>query len=172
MAFEVSEDRYWLPVHTKPRCEKKFLLFCDKYDVKAYLPLKIKLRTKGRALIKSELPMFPGYAFAWMNVDEKNKLAKTNSIVNYISMNREQEKKLCQDLESIKILEKMQATEELFVSPEIQSGREVLISSGPLRGLNGIVEKRKTFHRVIVNVEMISHSVKMEMDVADLELDI
>lgn len=172
MTFEISDDRFWLPVHTKPRCEKKFLLFCDKYNVKAYLPLKIKLRSKGRAVIKSELPMFPGYAFAWMDAEEKNKLAKTSSIVNYISMNREQEKKLCQDLESIKILEKMQATEELFVSPEIQSGREVLISSGPLRGLNGIVEKRKTFHRVIVNVEMISHSVKMEMDVADLELDI
>ena len=58
--------------------------------------------------------MFPGYAFAWMDAEEKNKLAKTSSIVNYISMNREQEKKLCQDLESIKILEKMQATEEVI----------------------------------------------------------
>ena len=172
MTFEISDDRLWLPVHTKPRCEKKFLLFCDKYNVKAYLPLKVKLRTKGRALIRSELPMFPGYAFACMNAEEKNSLSKSSSIVNYISMTREQEKNLCQDLESIKILEKMQDTEELFVAPEIHSGRKVQICAGPLRGLNGIVEKRKRFHRIIVNVEMISHSVKMELDVADVELDI
>ena len=172
MGFQISENRIWLPVHTKPRCEKKFLLFCDKYHITAYLPLKIKLRSKGRGTVRSELPMFPGYAFACLNEEEKTILSRTSSIVNYISISRDQEQRLCQDLESIKILEQMQETEELYVSPEIQKGHEIIISAGPLRGLNGIVDKRKSSHRIIVNVEMISHSVTMELDVADVELDL
>ena len=172
MEFTISDDRMWLPVHTKPRCEKKFLLFCNKYNVQAYLPLKIKLRSKGRGTVRSELPMFPGYAFACMSEQEKVTLARTNHIVNYISHTKEQELRLCQDLESILILEQMQETEELFVSPEIQKGHEVIVSAGPLRGLTGIVKRRKSAHRIVVNVEMISHSVVMELDVADVDLDL
>lgn len=172
MEFSTFDDRMWLPVHTKPRCEKKFLLYCDKYDINAYLPLKVKLRTKGRGTVRSELPMFPGYAFACVNEEEKTILARTNYIVNYIRLTKAQEEGLCQDLKSIRILEQMQETEELFVSPEIQIGNEVIISSGPLRGLNGIVDRRKNSHRIVVNVEMINHSVVMELDVADVELDL
>ena len=172
MEFSISDDRIWLPVHTKPRCEKKFFLFCDKYNVTAYLPLKVKLRSKGRGTVRSEIPMFPGYVFACMNEAEKTTLSRTGHIVNYISLSKDQEQRLCQDLKSIRILEGMQETEELFVSPEIEKGKEIIISAGPLRGLNGIVHRRKSAHRIVVNVEMISHSVVMELDVADVELDL
>ena len=172
MDFTFSEDRMWLPVHTMPRCEKKFILFSQKYQIKSYLPQKIKIRSKGRGSVRQSLPMFPGYAFAWMNAEERHKISQTRSVANFINLSRFQEASLIEDLKSIYILEHLQEAEELYVSPEIQKGSEVAISSGPLRGLNGIVIKRKGIHRVVVNVEMISQSVSMEIDSADLELDL
>ena len=172
MEFTSSEERFWLPVHTRPRCEKKFLLFCKKYNIQAYLPLKIKIRSKGRGYVKSELPMFPGYAFAWLNSQEKTKISQTNSVVNFIPLSKDQEKRLIEDLRSVYILEQLQENEELIVCPEIMEGSEVRIVSGPLRGLAGLVSKRKGSHRVVVNVEMISQSVVMEIDSTDLELEL
>ncbi|MCM8529952.1 MAG: hypothetical protein NE330_02230 [Lentisphaeraceae bacterium] len=171
MNFPSSEERFWLPVHTLPRCEKKFIRFCESYDITSYLPLKIKVRTKGRGTVRTELPMFPGYAFAWVNPIERTKLAQTSTIVNFIALDREQEASLIENLESVLILERMQENEEIVVSPEIQPGSEVKVSAGPLRGLNGLVTKRKGIHRVVVNVEMISRSISMELDSADVELE-
>jgi|SaaInlStandDraft_1057018.scaffolds.fasta_scaffold199944_2 transcriptional antiterminator RfaH len=172
MEFPFSEERYWLPVHTKPRCEKKFTRYCDKYDITSYLPLKVKIRSKGRGTVRSELPMFPGYAFAWLSEEEKSLVSRTNSIVRFVRLSRDQELSLREDLHSISILEKLQENQVVIVSPEIKVGEKILVSSGPLSGLNGIVEKRKGTHRVVVNVEMINQSVSMELDTADLELDL
>lgn len=170
MNFEIYDDKLWMPVHTKPRCEKKFQRFCDKFDILCYLPLRKKVRTRRSYRIYTYLPMFPGYAFACLNDEEKSQVLTSSTVVNFISLNREQEKLLVEDLTGIRILEDLQENENILVAPEIIPGLEVVIKSGPLRGLTGIVEKRKGVHRIIVNVEMICQSVAMELDSADLEI--
>ena len=159
-----------MPIHTKPRCEKKFERFCDKFNIISYVPLRKKVRTKRTTLIYSYLPMFPGYAFACLDDEEKSLIVTSNTIVNFVSLSRDQEHSLVEDLIGIQILEKMQENDEILVAPEIIPGSEVAIKSGPLRGLTGLVEKRKGVHRVIVNVEMICQSVCMELDSGDVEI--
>ena len=171
MSFEIVDDRMWMPIHTKPRCEKKFLRFCERFNITAYLPLRKNVRTKRKStLIYTYVPMFPGYSFACLNDEEKSLIVTSNTIVNFVSLTRDQEKSLVEDLTGIKILEQMQESENILVSPEIIPGSEVSIKSGPLRGLTGLVEQRKGVHRIIVNVEMICQSVCMELDSSDVEV--
>lgn len=172
MDFSIHENRCWQPVHTRPRCEKKFQSFCEKYSIDSYLPLRVHLNTVRKKVMKSMVPMFPGYAFACLDSDQKYKINQTNSVVSFIKLNRSQEISLLADLQSIVLMEKMQGDGDLVVSPEISAGNEVSIKSGPLRGLAGVVEKRKGVHRIIVNVEMISQSVSMELDASDVELEV
>ena len=172
MEFEISEDRVWTPVHTRPRCEKKFMTWCEKFSITAYLPLRIKAKTIGKKVYKSFIPMFPGYTFAWLNSESKHKINQTNTVVSFIDLNRPQEESLVRDLRGIVLMEHMQELDELEVSPEITVGKEVKIKSGPLRGLFGIVQKRKGVHRVVVNVEMISQSVSMEIDASDVVIGV
>ena len=170
MDFKIFEDRMWMPIHTKPRSEKKFQRFCEKFDIICYVPLRLKIRSKGTRKVKSYLPMFPGYVFACLDDEEKSRISTSNTIVNFIRISREQEQSLVEDLTSIRILEELQGTQEVYVSPEIEPGFEVAIKSGPLKGLTGIVESRKGIHRIVVNVEMICQSVVMEMDSCDVEV--
>ena len=87
-------------------------------------------------------------------------------------MNRDTEKKLVEDLKSIVILEGMQGENDtLVIEPELKEGTEVCVKTGPMRGLTGVIEKRKGVHRIVVNVEIISQSVTMEMDVCDVEME-
>ena len=172
MEFSVQKDMIWQPVHTRPRCEKKFYSFCEHSSIEVYLPLKVHLNTVRKKIMKSMVPMFPGYAFACLNADLKNKINLSSTVVHYIGLNREQETSLIEDLKSIVILEKLQSdSENLIVAPELKPGKEVYIKSGALKGLTGVVEKRKGVHRVVVNVEIISQSVSMELDACDVELE-
>jgi len=114
--------------------------------------------------------MFPGYAFACLNDEEKSLIVTSNTIVNFVSLTRDQESSLVEDLVGIRILEEMQENGEVLVAPEIIPGSEVVIKSGPLRGLTGLVENRKGVHRIVVNVEMICQSVCMELDSSDVEV--
>ena len=160
----------WMPIHTKPRSEKKLQRFCESFNMISYVPLRLKARSKGTRIVHSYLPMFPGYAFACLDDEEKSRISTSNAIVRFIRLSRDQEKSLVEELKSIRILEELQGTQEIFVCPEIVPGLEVVIKSGPLRGLTGLVENRKGIHRIIVNVEMICQSVVMEMDSSDLEI--
>lgn len=170
MDFEIFEDKMWMPIHTKPRSEKKFQRFCEKFDMVSYVPLRLKARSKGTRIVHSHIPMFPGYAFACLNDEEKSRISTSNAIVRFIRLSRAQEESLVGELKGIRILEELQGTQEIVVAPEIVPGLEVAIKGGPLRGLTGIVENRKGIHRIIVNVEMICQSVVMEMDSSDLEI--
>ncbi|MCM8530488.1 MAG: hypothetical protein NE330_04940, partial [Lentisphaeraceae bacterium] len=142
----------------------------ERYNMISYVPLRLKARSKGNRIVHSHIPMFPGYTFACLDDAEKSLISTCNAIVRFIRLSREQEKSLVEELKSISILEQLQDSQEIVVAPEIVPGLEVAIKGGPLKGLTGIVENRKGFHRIVVNVEMICQSVVMEMDSSDLEI--
>ena len=52
--------------------------------------------------------------------------------------------------------------------PYLQAGRRVRVSSGPLRGLEGIILRRKNRTRFILSFDLIMRSVAVEIDNIDL----
>ena len=61
--------------------------------------------------------------------------------------------------------------EEIFVRPEIVVGRTVMVRTGPLTGLTGIVRKLKTKTRITVNVDMVGQSVSLDINANEVELE-
>jgi transcription antitermination factor NusG len=51
----------------------------------------------------------------------------------------------------------------------LESGDEVRIKSGLMAGMKGMLVRKKSGLRVVVNLELIRRSVVVELDVADLE---
>ena len=81
-----------------------------------------------------------------------------------------QEERLIRELNDIQLLEDADLENELTVEPDILPGREVEIPSGPLKGLTGVVTRRRKQARVTVNVEMLGSSVSVDVDIGDLRL--
>jgi transcription antitermination factor NusG len=50
----------------------------------------------------------------------------------------------------------------------LEKGQRVTVTHGPLRGLEGLVQRTKGRLRVVVNVDMIQQSVAVEIDSRDL----
>ena len=56
------------------------------------------------------------------------------------------------------------AGKDYEVMPYLEKGKWVRVKSGPLKGLEGIVQRMKGKTRVVLNVDMIKQAVAMEID--------
>ncbi len=70
-------------------------------------------------------------------------------------------------IEDLKIL----VSSEIKIDPYhyLQAGKRVRVVAGPLRGIEGILVKRKKNYQVIVSLDLIQRSVTAEVCITDIE---
>ena len=159
----------WTPVRTKPRQEKKLAKYCKAKGIAVYLPLLSKQHTYGKRKVEFSSPMLFGYVFCRIDEELYQKILPSNAIVYKIDMDTYSEKKLKRDLKTLRIFERLSNSCQVEVKPEIIKGTVVEITSGSFRGIEGIVESRKNHSFLIVNIDMLGHSVKTEIKAEHLE---
>jgi transcription antitermination factor NusG len=68
------------------------------------------------------------------------------------------------------ILRALDTDLEVFLAPQIVEGTRVRIKSGPLRGLEGQVEKRAGMTLVQLRLDFISQAAAVKVDATELEI--
>jgi transcriptional antiterminator RfaH len=163
------EGKLWTPIRTRPKKEKKLAEYCRSNQIDCYLPLRRSVKRYGRKTVEFFPPMFSGYIFCLLDNETYKLLVLSNSVFFKVKIDEVLEKQLIIDLNNVKIFEKISRQKEVVVKPELVSGIEVKITSGPLCGISGIIEKRKNNIDVTVNIEMLGHSVTVEVDLGEVE---
>lgn len=161
----------WMPVRTKPRREKKVAEYCEANDISCYLPLKRNVHRYERRTVEFRVPMFPGYVFCSLNEAYYQRLLRSNAIVYRINIDKVEEESLLEELQAIRAFEELSDKSEVEVKPELVKGTKVVIQSGPMKGMQGIIERRKGKTLMSVNIEILGQSATAEVDVGDLEAD-
>ena len=64
----------------------------------------------------------------------------------------------------------LEAGDRIDPYPFLKKGVRVEVTSGPLRGLEGLVEERCGVHRLILQIEMLGQAVSLEIDASQLEV--
>lgn len=169
--IEKHQHMRWLVLHTKPRCEKKLAQHCRGRGIIHYLPLRRSIRRYPNRVAEFMVPIFSGYLFAQMHTEDQLPVVEAWHLARAIVPDEQMEASLIRELGDILILERATIEGELMVRPEIEAGKVVQISSGPLAGLHGIVSRRKNKARLCVNVEMVGQSVSIEVDVNEVEIE-
>jgi len=156
--------RWWL-VHTKPRNEKALAGDLGRMGIGYFLPLaRVKRRYSGRT-VHAELPLFPGYLFLCGGDDERYATLCTNRAANVIAVSDQD--RLRADL--MQVFRVTASDEPVDLYPGIRSGRRCRVIRGPLKGLEGVVIRRRDICRVYVAVEVLGQSAEVEIDVSLLE---
>jgi len=168
----IKENMKWLVLKSQSRCEKKLAEFCIKGNINHYLPLRKSVKRYKTRVAKYHIPMFSGYIFVQLTPEDKNILYNTGKVVKMMIPDDHHEEKLILELKDVRILEEAAGLGTIVVRPEIETGSYVVVNSGCLAGLHGIVTRRKNKARISVNVDLIGQSVSLEIDVAEVELDI
>jgi len=53
--------------------------------------------------------------------------------------------------------------------PYLKAGRQMRVKHGPLRGLQGVLLRRKEGFRLVLSLDLIQRSIAVEVDGADVE---
>ena len=156
----------WFVVHTRPRCEKKVLQYCAQKNLDAKLPCYQSVhKYRGKTAVFGK-PLFPGYVFLQIRSENRAVILQSDHIANLLEISD-------QDLfvrQFNAVMRALEANLEIQLAPTIGEGMRVKIKNGPLRGIEGWVEKRCGMTTVLLRLDFISLAAAVKLEASDLEL--
>jgi transcription antitermination factor NusG len=103
--------------------------------------------------------------FAPVDDDQRRAALATNTVARWLSI--ADERMLISDLRAIKRL--IDTEKPLTPEARLEPGQPVRVRSGPMRGLEGTIVKRRGQERLLVAVRFLNQGVSIELEDVDLE---
>jgi transcriptional antiterminator RfaH len=152
----------WHVAHTRPRSEKKLAQFCTLRGIPPTLPCVPSVHKYRGKTVTFQKPLFPGYVFLELLPSQRDVIRRSDYVANLLEVFDQEV--FSQQLSDILLA--LDSGEDVRLSPAIIEGTPVRILSGPLRGLEGCVERRDGMTRVTLRLDFIGQaaSVMMEAD--------
>jgi hypothetical protein len=152
--------QHWFVLHARPRCEKKVAVYVGLQGAPAFLPLRRRAHRYGARLRTFTSPLFTGYLFACGDVNLQARLRQNRHVARLLEV--PDQATLLGQLGQIRMA--LELGDLVEVLPYLEVGRRVRVSQGPLRGLEGIVQKVRDRTRMVINLDIIRESVAVEID--------
>jgi transcription antitermination factor NusG len=130
-----------------------------------YLPLVREVKYYGGRKAKVEVPLFAGYIFLRGTLEEAYAADRTGRVARIIRV--VDQKQL--EWELVNLHKALSSGESLRPYPFLAKGVRVEVKSGPLRGLQGVIEDRSGSNRLILQVEMLGRGMSLEIEGSLLE---
>lgn len=163
---ELMNDLLWFVAHTRPRCEKKLVQFCEREQLFTSLPCyHVAHKYRGK-VVSFEKPLFPGYVFLRLAQESSRKVQQSDHVANLLNVFDQE--LFAQQLGEILVAVDSQL--EIRLAPAIGEGMRVKIKHGPLRGIEGWVEKRYGMSTVLLRLDFIGQAAAVKVEATDLEL--
>lgn len=152
----------WWVMHIKPNCEKKVASYLLNRKISYYLPLYKRRSRVGylKRLRETEAPLFGGYLCFALDREKHFLLYDTQKLVRIIKV--EDQEAFVRELNAV--ARAIETGEDLLVEPGLIPGKRVLILSGPLEGIEGVVVRRHRERQLALSVNMFNQSVLLTLD--------
>lgn len=155
----------WAVAATRSRREKQLARALLARDVQHYLPLHRTPRKHGGRTRDVEFPLFPGYVFVCLRRDDRVEVLATGHVAQLIPVSGQDQ--LERELASIDAAIEAGAAFDPCVF--LEEGRRVRVRSGPLKGVEGVVDARGPKGRLILVVQTLGRATSIEIETHLLE---
>jgi transcription antitermination factor NusG len=155
----------WHLLHTKSRQEKLLADELQRMGIGHFLPLVKENRLYGKRKFRVELPLFPGYVFLRGSIEDAYQANRTHRVARIIEV--ADQARVEWELTNLNIALCHQATLDPY--PFLKKGVRAEVRSGPLRGLQGLVENRSAGGRLVLQIEMLGRALSLEVPGAVLD---
>lgn len=158
----------WYVACTMPRHEKQVASQLSGKNVEFFLPTYETVHRWKDRRAKVELPLFPGYVFVRIPIEERLRVLTVPSVNRLVSFNGPPVSVPAAEIERLR-----EGLTQLKAEPHpfLKAGQQVRIKHGPLAGAEGILLRSKDNFRVVLSMDVIMQSVAVEVDMADLQLN-
>jgi transcription antitermination factor NusG len=169
MTSEISDAQFnleWFAVHTRSRHEKSVYEQLRGKQIQTFLPLYRSSKRWKNGQAGAELPLFTGYVFVRIDGKKTLPVLQTPGVARFVGFGSGPAPVPDHEIAQLEAI--MSQGLDACPYPFLSAGQRVQIQCGPLAGLTGIVTRDKGKSRIILSVELISRSISVELDFADL----
>src|SRR6266404_9895264 len=158
---------HWYAAYTCAQHEKRVAAELGARELEHFLPLYSSVRRWKDRRVTLDLPLFPGYVFIRLALQERLRVLEVPGVVRLVGFNGEAAALPDEEMEILRsgLSQSLRAEPHPFLTV----GRRVRITGGPFAGLEGVLKRKKSSVRVVVTLELIQRSVAVDVDVADVQ---
>ena len=156
----------WYALHVRSQAESLVVDKLDGAGIESFYPHILKLsRDRKRSL---EVKFMAGYVFSRFSLDHAEPVTVIPQVLSILGFGDQPAAVPDSEIASVKLITRF--PELAMPCPYVHTGDRVLVTSGPLRGLEGFVAYAKSVARVIVSIGMLGRSISAEVDAESLEM--
>ena len=156
----------WYVLFVRSNQEKQIAQRLRERGVEHLLPSYSSIRQWKDRRVKLELPLFPGYVFVRIPLRERMVALTVPNVVSLIG--RRDAPSAVSD-EEIAWIRNASLSGRAEPHPPLSAGDRVMITSGVMAGIKGIVLRQQKSTRVVVSIESICRAFVVEVDAAWVE---
>jgi len=154
----------WYAVHVRSKSERVVSTVLEYKGVDQFLPTYRSRRIWADRIKTLDLPLFPGYVFCRIPLDQRNRVVTIDGVVGFVGAGRLPTPVSETEIQAIRAV--VQSGMESRPWPFLKIGQSVRIERGPLAGISGILIRVKSSWRLVVSVTLLERSVAVEIDAA------
>ena len=165
---ETDQMPRWYAIRTRSRHEKLVRDRLAAEGIEQLLPTVFRLSQWKDRKRRIQIPLFGGYVFVHVPIRQRRlDILKVPGIVRIVGLNNIPEPVPDEEIESVQVF--LKTTIRYDPYPYLAVGRRVEIRRGALKGLQGILIKKKNKFKFVLSVHLIQQSVALEIDASDIE---
>ncbi len=151
----------WYALYTKSRAEKKVAVLIEETGAEVYLPLQKTLKQwSDRRKIVHE-PLFRSYVFIRIGDHDFEKVLKIPGAVCFVTFAKEKVPVPDYQIEAVRTFLGEQALPEPL--EYFQTGNQVEVAYGSLKGLRGRLISDKNQRKLIVQIDAVNQNITLKL---------
>jgi transcription antitermination factor NusG len=161
-ALSTNNFLAWYALSVRSHSEHIVDLALGRKGIESFSPSVRSLRRWSDRIKEIETPLFPGYVFARFDCRDRLPVLTTPAVVDIVGFGQRYVPVSDAELDAIRRVLECRANCE--PAPFLQAGQRVVIESGPLAGVEGLLIEIKRTRRLVVSVSLLQRSVKVELN--------
>lgn len=157
----------WFAVFTTSRHEKRVEDHFRVREIESFLPLyRMRRQWKDGSKGAVQFPLFPNYIFVRIERNGRVPVLEVPGVLSIVGGGRES---MSVPESYIHCLQEGLQQGKIEPHSYLTNGRKVRIRSGVMAGMEGILLRKKNDFRVVLTLQMIMKSVKVEVALDEIE---
>jgi transcription antitermination factor NusG len=164
-----AEPVTWHVLQTRHQHEKCVRDVLAEKGFEAFCPTYAEVHRWKDRRKEVTLPLFPGYLFIAGGLDRRVDVLSTPGVCTIVSFGNAAAIVPEKEISAIRLA--AASSQLMEPHPFLKEGQKVRVRSGPLSGVEGILQRRKDSFRLVLSIELLGRSVAVEVEQCDIHRD-
>jgi transcription antitermination factor NusG len=159
----IWQDPRWYVLFVRSNQERMVACHLQTREVEHYLPCYSSVRQWKDRRVSLEVPLFPGYVFVHMRLVDRLRALSIPSVVSLVGP-RDEPSAISE--EEIGLVKLGVAHGNAQPHPYLREGDRMIITSGVMAGMEGVLLRRQNGSRMVIALDSIGKAFVVEVDSA------